>query len=150
MTDAPLSPDTARPGPATAPAGSKHSGRILRFLLAGVANTAFGYALYALLVVIGLHPQVALALQFAIGVVWNHTLHGRFVFGTKGYGRFPHYVAAYVAVYLFNAALLYLLIGTGIGPYLAQGLALAPTVVLSYLLVSLALNVPLRAKGGTV
>lgn len=114
--------------------------RFLRFVLAGMVNTGFGYSIYAALVFAGVFPQVALALQFAIGVVFNHMTHGRFVFGTRGYGRFPHYVAAYVAVYLFNAALLKLLMGFDISAYLAQAIALIPTVLLSFKLISVALR----------
>lgn len=117
--------------------------RFVRFLLAGVVNTGFGYSVYAAFVFAGTHPQTALALQFSIGVVFNHMTHGRFVFGTRGYRRFPHYVAAYVAVYVFNAILLKLLMGVGAGAYLAQAIALVPTVLLSFKLVSAAL------KGGT-
>ncbi|SMR71068.1 Putative flippase GtrA (transmembrane translocase of bactoprenol-linked glucose) [Aliiroseovarius halocynthiae] len=114
--------------------------RFLRFVLAGVVNTGFGYSIYAAFVFAGAYPQAALALQFAIGVVFNHMTHGRFVFGTRGYGRFPQYVAAYVAVYLFNAGLLKLLMGFDIGAYLAQAIALVPTVLLSFKLVSAALR----------
>ncbi|SPF76918.1 hypothetical protein ALP8811_01935 [Aliiroseovarius pelagivivens] len=127
---------------ATPPSGkaSQPDNRFVRFLLAGVVNTAFGYSIYAAFVFAGAHPQIALALQFAIGVVFNHMTHGRFVFGTRGYSRFPYYVAAYVAVYLFNAVLLKLLMGLGAGAYLAQAIALVPTVLLSFKLVSAALQ----------
>lgn len=127
---------------ASTPSGNspEQGNRFVRFLLTGVVNTGFGYSVYAAFVFAGAHPQVALALQFAIGVVFNHMTHGRFVFGTRGYSRFPHYVAAYVAVYLFNAVLLKLLLGLGAGAYLAQAIALAPTVLLSFKLVSAALR----------
>lgn len=118
----------------------EHGNRFLRFLVTGVVNTGFGYSVYAAFVFAGAHPQIALALQFAIGVVFNHMTHGRFVFGTRGYSRFPHYVAAYVVVYLFNAALLKLLLTLGAGAYLAQAIALGPTVLLSFKLVSAALR----------
>nr|WP_281501898.1 GtrA family protein [Aliiroseovarius sp. F20344] len=108
--------------------------------MAGLVNTAFGYTIYAAFVFIGAHPQLALALQFAIGVVFNHMTHGRFVFGTRGYSRFPYYVLAYVAVYLFNAAALKILMTLGAGAYLAQAIALVPTVLLSFKLVSAALR----------
>jgi len=127
---------------ATPPSGktSAPDNRFLRFLVTGVVNTGFGYSIYAAFVFAGAHPQIALALQFAIGVVFNHMTHGRFVFGTRGYSRFPHYVAAYVAVYLFNAVLLKLLLSFGAGAYLAQAIALVPTVLLSFKLVSTALR----------
>jgi putative flippase GtrA len=129
-------------------ADTDHVIRMVRFLVIGVVNTAFGYGIYALLLLLGLHPQAALAIQFIVGVVWNYFTHGRFVFGVWGFGRLPHYVLSYVAIYLCNAALLQELIAAGLGPYAAQALALGPTVILSYMLVSLALRVPLIKRGG--
>jgi putative flippase GtrA len=122
--------------------------RMARFLVIGVVNTAFGYGIYALLVLLGLHPQPALAIQYIVGIGWNYFTHGRFVFGVSGLGRLPHYALSYVAIYLGNAAALRELIAAGLGPYAAQALALGPTVVLSYILVSLALGVPLGKGGG--
>lgn len=130
------------------PDAGGHSARMLRFVLAGLVNTGFGYALYALLVAAGLHPQAALAIQFGVGVIWNYTTHGRYVFGVWGDGRLPRYALSYAVIYLFNAVLLHGLIGAGLGAYAAQAVALAPTVALSYVLVSLALGVPLRNRGG--
>ena len=121
--------------------------RAVRFLGAGVVNTAFGYALYAALVALGAHPQVALAMQFLIGVIWNYSIHARYVFGISGYGRLPLYFMAYVAVYAFNALLLQSLTGIGLDPYTAQFIALIPTVILSFVLVSHALGVPPRGRG---
>ncbi|MDC0660398.1 GtrA family protein [Leisingera sp. SS27] len=121
--------------------------RMLRFLLAGLANTAFGYGVYALGLSAGLPPQAALAGQFALGILWNYMLHARLVFGVSGYGRLPPYALAYAVAYGFNAGLLQLLLSAGAGPYAAQALALAPAAALTFVLVSLALGVPPRAAG---
>ncbi|MEO1109795.1 MAG: GtrA family protein [Pseudomonadota bacterium] len=120
--------------------------RILRFIGAGVINTLFGYAVFSILVWFGAHPQVALAVQFIVGVLWNFQVHGRFVFYVQGYGRLPHYAVSYVIVYAFNAALLWALLQFGFDAYLAQAIALGPTVVLSYGLISRALR-PNPQKG---
>ena len=120
--------------------------RVLRFLGAGILNTGVGYALYAGFLMIGMFPQGALAMQFAIGVLWNFIIHGRFVFGVRGYSRLPRYAGAYLGTFLFNAALLqgFLLV---MGPYMAQAVALGPTVILSYILVSRALGVVPHRRG---
>lgn len=121
--------------------------RVLRFLSTGLANTAFGYGVYAALVALGAAPQTALAGQFALGVLWNYTLHARLVFGVAGYGRLPSYALAYAAAYGVNAGLLQLFLAAGANAYGAQALALAPTVLLSYVLVSRALRLPPGASG---
>lgn len=114
--------------------------RMLRFLGAGVINTAFGYGVFGALVFSGAHPQVALMAQFLIGVLWNFWIHGRYVFGVRGYGRLPVYALSYVAVYVVNAALLRSLMAIGLNAYLAQALSLGPVVILSYFLISRALG----------
>lgn len=109
--------------------------RFVRFVLVGVANTAFGYGVYAMGVLAGLPPQIALALQFALGVLWNFTLHARLVFARRGWARLPAYIAAYVAIYLTNAVALRMMIGLGVGPLWAQLAILPGIVVLSWLLI---------------
>mgnify|MGYP003526361532 CR=1 FL=1 len=80
--------------------------RFARFLAVGVLNTAFGYALYALLIWLGLAPQPALAVSFAIGVMWNYLTHARLVFDQSGYRRVLPYAGAYGLIYLINAVAL--------------------------------------------
>lgn len=125
----------AAPGPAMGRAE-----RIARFVFVGVLNTAFGYAVYAALVLFGTGAQVALAGQFALGILWNFTTHSRFVFGTRGYGRLLHYVAAYIAVWAANALALQAVMAAGPGPLAAQALLMPGVVALAYLLVGAALN----------
>jgi len=118
--------------------------QILRFLGAGVVNTMFGFTVFAGLVWSGAHPQLALVIQFVVGVLWNFQVHGRYVFYVQGYGRLPHYAVSYVVIYAFNAFLLWALLQVGLDPYLAQAIALGPTVVLSYILISRALRPSLQ------
>ena len=114
--------------------------RFLRFLLVGGLNTAFGYAVYAVLVLAGLSPQPALALAFCVGVIWNFFTHARLVFGARGVRRLPAYVAVYVGIYAANAFLLGRVIALGIHPLVAQaGLALV-MAVLSYGLIKAVLT----------
>lgn len=125
----------AAPGPSTGRAE-----RIARFVAVGVINTAFGYGVYAALVVLGAGAQVALAGQFALGILWNFTTHSRFVFGTRGRGRLPHYVAAYLAVWAANALALQAVMAAGLGPLEAQALLMPAVVALAYVLVGAALS----------
>lgn len=114
--------------------------RVFRFLGAGIINTAFGYGVFAVLVLAGVHPQFALVAQFGLGVIWNYSIHARFVFGVRGYRRLPQYISAYVAAYACNALFLELLTGAGVPPLGAQLLALPFVVALSYVLVARALG----------
>ncbi|TYC75972.1 GtrA family protein [Stappia sp. BW2] len=122
------------------------SSRVVRFLGAGIINTAFGYGVFAILVLAGVHPQVALVAQFGLGVIWNFSIHARFVFGVSGFGRLPLYGLAYVVAYAFNALLLAGLTGAGVPALGAQLLSLPPVVALSYVLVARALGAHRNGK----
>ncbi|MGZ3218275.1 GtrA family protein [Paracoccus sp. T5] len=108
---------------------------LMRFLGVGLANTAFGYGVYALLVLAGLPAQGALVVQFVLGALWNYHLHARLVFAVEGWGRLPAYVAAYVLIYALNAAGLAMVMDLGVGPLLAQLMILPFAVMLSWRLV---------------
>ncbi len=115
----------------------ENQSRFLRFVLIGVVNTAVGYGLYVAFVLLAFHPQVALALQFALGVLWNYTMHARFVFASKGFGKLPAYIAVYVGVYVFNAVGLDALMALGVGAILAQLLLLPVVVLVTFIVLSL-------------
>lgn len=121
--------------------------RFVRFLAVGVLNTAFGLGLYWLLLALGLGPQPALALSFAIGVLWNFRTHARLVFDTKGYGRFLPYAGAYGVIYVVNALSLRFLLINGTDKYLAQAILVLPMAVLAFILISkvLTARAPLSA-----
>lgn len=107
--------------------------RFARFLVIGGVNTAIGYGLYALFVLLTpLGPQAALALAFALGVLWNYFSTGRLVFNSRGFGRLPGYVAAYLGVYALNAQALHMAIAAGWAPLLAQAVLLPFAAVLTY------------------
>ena len=114
--------------------------RFARFVAVGFVNMLFGYAVYALLVVVRFEPQLALVLSWVLGVIWNYFTTARFVFGQRGFRRFPAYVICYVAIYGMNAGLLNILIGTGLSPLLAQALLLPIVAVLSFVSISWALT----------
>lgn len=124
----------ARPQP------GQDSWRFVKFLIVGVVNTIFGYAVYAALVWMGFGPQTALAMAFAIGVIWNFLTHARIVFQTEGLTRLPIYVAVYLVVYVINRWLLGMALNAGYDPYLAQGVLTLFMAVLTFLGVGAALT----------
>ncbi|MFM2355226.1 MAG: hypothetical protein RLZZ528_962 [Pseudomonadota bacterium] len=124
--------------------------RFLRFLVTGLVNTGFGYGVYAILVLAGLPPQTALALAFALGVIWNYAIHARFVFGTRGYARLPAYGAVYLALYGLNALALGAALRAGIAPLLAQAVLTVIMAGISFFAISVALtgNLPGHRRTG--
>jgi putative flippase GtrA len=114
--------------------------RFIRFVIVGVVNTAFGYGLYALLVLANAPPQIALFLSFFIGVLWNYFTTARFVFQVSGFGRLPAYAACYVFVYALNAGSLHAALVAGIAPLIAQAILTPIAAILTFVLVSFAMR----------
>lgn len=107
----------------------------LRFLAAGLVNTAVGYGIYAVAVIAGAAPQLALILQFVLGALWNYQLHARMVFAVEGWRRLPVYIGSYLLIYALNAMALRLLLTQSIAPLAAQLILLPFVVLASWLLI---------------
>ncbi len=114
--------------------------RFLRFLAVGAVNTGFGYAVFALLVLGGVAPELALPVAFGIGVLWNFFTHARLVFRTRGLARLPQYVAVYLALYGVNALALRAALAAGASPLIAQFFLAGAIAVLSFVLIGWALT----------
>lgn len=110
--------------------------RFVRFLAVGLVNMAFGYSVFAVLVLIGLGPELALALSFIIGVMWNYFTTARFVFQVQGYGRLVGFAATYVGIYVFNVICLKAAMAAGLSSLLAQALLTPPISVLTFIILS--------------
>lgn len=109
--------------------------RFLRFIGTGALNTGFGYGVFLLGLAAGLGPGQALALQFGLGIPFNYAVHGRFVFGHRGYGRLPAYAAVYLSLYAVNLVALRGLVVV-LPAALAQAVLILPMAVLSFLILS--------------
>jgi putative flippase GtrA len=117
-----------------------HGQRLIRFLAVGVVNTAVGYSIYAVLVLLGMPPQPALALACGLGVLWNYGIHARLVFGTEGYRRLPAYAASYLLIYGINAFALAQALTRGFHPLAAQAVLAVVMAGLSFVLLSVVLT----------
>ncbi|MTV31662.1 hypothetical protein GJ654_11730 [Rhodoblastus acidophilus] len=108
--------------------------RVLRFLVVGGLNTAFGYGLYYALLRLSGSAMFALTLGTVLNVLFNFMTTGALVFRRMEGHRLVRYLGVYVLVYLYNAAGLILLLAVKVDPALAGLLLLPGAVVLSYLL----------------
>jgi len=96
---------------------------LFRFLVAGALNTGLFYALYVVLVTLGVHYTLALVIEYAGGTVSGYLLNKHWTFADREAARhgFLRYSLAYVGLYLLNLALLGLLVETGLlGPVVGQ------------------------------
>lgn len=108
----------------------------VRFLIAGVLNTLFGFAAYSLAILAGLEIWLALLAGVAAGLVFNFVTTGGYVFRDLSPSRFPKFVACYILVYLANFGLIKLLAPWVPHPILAQAIVTFPAALASYWLMS--------------
>ena len=105
----------------------------VRFLLFGAFNTALTYLLYCGLVFV-MHPQLAYALVFALGIVLAWAGNSRFVFRQPLTRKVAAlYPVIYLAQYVVTAALIYALTTwLSLGPRVALAITLTITTPLSF------------------
>lgn len=76
--------------------------KFVRFLLVGGLNTAFGYGLYALLILLHVPYPLAVFLSTTAGVLFNFKTYGTLVFGSHDNRRIWRFIAVYALVYVLN------------------------------------------------
>ena len=108
--------------------------KLLRFLLVGVLNAAFGYGCFAGFLYLGLHYSAALLLATVLGVAFNFKSTGALVFGSKNNKLIFRFVAGYGVVYGANVAGIAALKLLGVAPYLAGMALIVPMALLSFVI----------------
>lgn len=109
---------------------------ILRFIVAGVLNTFFGYAVYSLAIILGAAAWMALLTGMLLGTIFNFFTTGGYAFRQLSKERYPRFVACYLLVYGVNLLLIEALSLWISNKLVSQALLLLPLAVLSYVLMS--------------
>jgi putative flippase GtrA len=107
--------------------------RLGSFLMVSAINTLFGYAAYAVFLLAGLTPSIALVLGYIAGVAFNFGSFGS-LFGSHNVQGFLRYLAAYGFMFGCNLLLLNGLIQLQISALIAQGIAVILLSPVSYLM----------------
>ncbi len=108
--------------------------RFVKFLLVGVLNTLFGYAVFALFVYLGFHYSLASLLSTILGVLFNFRTTGRLVFDNRNNFLLWRFAMAYTVVYGCNVGLLRMMDGYSVNMYVAGAVVVFPLALLSYFL----------------
>ena len=120
-----------------------HINSFARFLLVGVFNTCFGYALiFAFMYLLKLSPELSNLLGYSVAVLISFLLNKYFTFARKaaqsiggGRGELIRFLVVFVCAYAANySALLLLIYEFGIHAGLSQLLAGVVYVGISYFL----------------
>jgi putative flippase GtrA len=106
----------------------------LRFLVAGVVNTLFGYGVFCLTFWLSGRPIYALTIATILGTLFNFFTIGNLVFRRAKPHLLLRFVATYTFVFLCNAAALQSFERCRVMPVLAQAVILPFVVAFSYIL----------------
>lgn len=106
----------------------------VRYVVVGVVNTAFSFSVYLACVWVGMAAALASLVSLLIGIVFSFKTQGAFVFLNRDPRLFLRFVAVWSLVYVFNIGMIYGLMSTGQNASVAGALALAPTMLVSFVL----------------
>ena len=111
----------------------------IRFLLVGAFNTALIYSVYVALVYFGMHYNLALLLDYIIGIALGYHLNKNYTFTkdieAKESPSLGKYVISYVVVFALNLLLLNLFVQLGwMGAIIAQLVAVIIATLCSFVL----------------
>lgn len=110
--------------------------QFVRFNLVGIVNTALTYAVYAVLVFVGVNHFLALLADYAVGIVFSFAMNKRVTFRVRDRATpamFLRMAGSSVLLLALNALMLWLLVDRrGVNSYLGQVIALAVVALLSF------------------
>lgn len=106
--------------------------QFVRYLVVGAFNTVFAYGVYAAGLFLGLPFQLANFIALVVGIAFSFTTQGALVFKNATRVTLVKFILAWLAIYLFNIALIALLMRVSFSTYLAGALATVPVTLVSY------------------
>lgn len=106
--------------------------RFFRFLLVGGLNTAFGYGVFALFVVAGLHYAAAALLSTVLGILFNFRTTGGLVFRNRDDRLLLRFVLVYAITYVVGVSALKAAKAAGVPVLVAAAVQLLPMSLLAY------------------
>lgn len=112
--------------------------QFVNFSIVGVINMILSYAIYAVMIYINVHPQIANQVSFWISVLNGYLLNRFWVFKKQANQKNTTQTARYVLTYSFNnvlgVALVYLYTLLHINEYLFPFISMPITIPLNYCL----------------
>lgn len=76
--------------------------QLLKFILVGGMNTAFGYGVFALFIALGVNATLSLLLATCCGILFNFKSIGSLVFDNGKNTLFLKFIVLYLAMYVVN------------------------------------------------
>ena len=107
--------------------------QLVRFGFVGLVNTIFAYLVFALSLRLGCHFALATLFGSIFGMLMGFKLHGHFVFGNPGTGRFLRFALIFCFVYGVSVGI-QVMVRPVLNGYLAGAVAASITIPISFLL----------------
>jgi putative flippase GtrA len=108
--------------------------RFVRFLLISALNTAFGYALFAVLILVGIRYPLAAAIGTVLGILFNFQTTRRLVFESHDVSLILRFFGVYAITYAVGVLLLWLGERRGVPVLATAALCAVPMGLLAYTL----------------
>lgn len=108
--------------------------RFLRFLVIGGINTAFGFSVYTVAILLGLHFAIAGLLSTVLGVLFNFKTSGKLVFDSHDNKLIFRFFAVYAVQYAFGVFVVWALVLAGLPKIAAGAVLLVPAAIFAFAL----------------
>ena len=106
---------------------------LARFVIVGIINTAFSYAIYAFLLCIGLSFARANLISLALGVLFSFKTQSALVFRNSDRTRIFRFAAVWAVIYVGNILLIARFIKLGFNPYVSGLLAIPFATIVAFI-----------------
>ncbi|MEI8327614.1 MAG: GtrA family protein [Candidatus Taylorbacteria bacterium] len=110
------------------------SNRFVRFIVIGVINTVFGYAIFATFLFLGFSYILAITFGTIIAILFNFKTIGVVVFKSHNNDLIIKFFAVYGITYLFNLVGLSIFNHYHISNYVAGAILVLPAAIIGFLL----------------
>jgi len=107
---------------------------LVRYVVVGVLNTGFAYAVYASALGLGCGYPLASLIALIAGTCLSFKTQGRLVFRNMRNSLFGRYVASLALVYLSNVGVIAIFVRLNFGPFAAGAMALPINIAVGFAL----------------
>jgi putative flippase GtrA len=108
--------------------------KIIRFFFVAGLNTAFGYGIFVLLLLIGLHYVLAGFLATVLGILFNFKTYGVIVFKNKSNKLIFRFLFVYFITYCVAIFFIWAFSLIHVNQYIASAIIAIPNALLGYIL----------------
>ena len=106
----------------------------IRFLVIGGINTLFGYGVFAVFILVGLHYVLAMLFAQICGIIFNFKTTGTVVFKNRNNRLIFRFFGVYLITYLLNIGALKIFDIYGVSSLIAQAIIALPMAIVSFIL----------------